>query len=410
MSKKLDNVLQILPLIRDGERTWQDLANATGEDMGTDSVRRKYSVLYEFMNENYISASTDSSYRAIVETKSDGTTISDKLIQIALKDLKDPKYLMEAHGFDPTKWELRESRQSMWAEGKVSSRIAVRPLTVPTPESIIALLEGIPAPELWEVKPTKQSGQLLEIHIADLHLGKLGWGKEIGENYDEKIAQERFRYIIKDIIAQSSHLPIEKILFIWSHDFFHSDGISQATTAGTPQDMSIRWQKMFQLGTALLTETIANLATIAPVETFYVGGNHDHQISYYALCCLSAYFRDHPNVTIDLSPKARKFVRWGKTLLGYTHGEERKQLNSIMAREVPEMFGQTVYRYLHAGHYHSQIQNEADGCVVQFLGSPTGSDSWHYSKGFIGSQKLGYGFVYDKQLGQRLQINANIPS
>lgn len=80
-----------------------------------------------------------------------------------------------------------------------------------------------------------------------------------------------------------------------------------------------------------------------------------------------------------------------------------------MSKEVPEMFGRTKFRYMHCGHFHSiKYQIEENGCIVSYLGSPTGTDSWHYSKGYIGSIKCGYGFVYDKELGQRLEIRSNI--
>src|SRR5690606_10740061 len=89
----------------------------------------------------------------------------------------------------------------------------------------------------------KEGGKLLEIHVDDLHLGKLCW---IGDTYNEKIAEERFFYIINDVLSRTEDYELERILFIWSNDFFHFDGLGKTTTNGTPQDTNLMYQQMFK--------------------------------------------------------------------------------------------------------------------------------------------------------------------
>ena len=109
---------------------------------------------------------------------------------------------------------------------------------------------------------------------------------------------------------------------------------------------------------------------------------------------------------------SRKFVEYGNVMLCYCHGsDEGKNISTLMAKEKPEMFGRTKFRYMQAAHFHSNQSrpfSEECGCEVRYLGSPTSTDAWHYSKGYLGAVKCGYGFVYDKELGRRLEIRCNI--
>ena len=52
----------------------------------------------------------------------------------------------------------------------------------------------------------KDASKMLEVPIVDLHLGKLAWAPESGEDYDHKIAQKRFMSVIDDVIERTSHL------------------------------------------------------------------------------------------------------------------------------------------------------------------------------------------------------------
>ena len=55
------------------------------------------------------------------------------------------------------------------------------------------------------IKPSKgKENNLLEISIFDLHIGKLAWGGETGENYDTKIARERFLISIEKLLHRAS--------------------------------------------------------------------------------------------------------------------------------------------------------------------------------------------------------------
>ena len=54
-------------------------------------------------------------------------------------------------------------------------------------------------------------------------------------------------------------MPIDYIVFVWANDFFNCDNPAQTTSAGTPQDVDVRWQKLFNVGVEMLVKGIEAL-------------------------------------------------------------------------------------------------------------------------------------------------------
>ena len=248
--------------------------------------------------------------------------------------------------------------------------------------------------------PKRSSGKLFELPIVDLHLGKLAWQPETGENYDYKIAEERFMFVVHDNIEKTKNIELEKTVFLIGNDFFNFDTIDGTTTLGTQQDNDVRWQKLYAKGTEMLIRAVDMLATISPVHVVLCPGNHDKMTSFYAADKIATWFRNNPNVTFDISPKTRKYVAYGKCLIGYTHmDKEKKRIEGNMQLEVPEMWGNSVYREWHGGHLHSEQVREVNGIKIRNLSSVTGTDAWHYESGYTGSLAVNQSFIWDKELG-----------
>lgn len=269
------------------------------------------------------------------------------------------------------------------------------------------------------------SDNIFEITLFDLHLGKLAWGGETGENYDTKIAKSRYLKTISDLINHSKGFEYSKILFPIGSDFFNSDTILNTTTQGTPQDEDLRWQKTFDVGTRLLVDAIYLLrSTGKPVDVVVIPGNHDFQRSYYLGAFLSAWFNDDTNVNINNGASPRKYYRFGKVLLGYTHGSEEKEasLPLLMATDLESKvhWTDTDYHEWHVGHIHrkrdvkftvldkSRMTNEDLGVTVRYLSSLTGTEEWHHKKGFVGSTKAGEAFIWNANSGMIAHLNANL--
>jgi hypothetical protein len=267
---------------------------------------------------------------------------------------------------------------------------------------------------------------LFEVTIFDLHLGKLAWGGETGENYDTKIARQRFLTTIATLLKNASGFQYNRILFPIGNDFFNSDTIFNTTTKGTPQDEDLRWQKTFNVGVRLLIDAINLLKQIGvPIDVVNIPGNHDFERSYYMGEYLVAWFNNDPIVKVNNGASPRKYYRFGKVLLGLTHGSEEKEgsLPLLMASDIESkpMWSETIYHEWHVGHIHrkrdvkyavtldkTRMTDEELGVTVRYLSSLTGTEEWHHKKGFIGALKAGEGFIWNDETGLIAHLNANL--
>jgi hypothetical protein len=249
------------------------------------------------------------------------------------------------------------------------------------------------------IKPVgKEKGNTLVVGAYDVHLGKLAWWKETGENYDLKIASSRFLYVVKTIVDKAAAIGLDNIIFPVGNDFFQFDNDVPTTTKDTPVDTDVRWQKLFQKGVALLKTAIDYCAQFAKVDVIWVPGNHDFKASFYAFETLRGYYSLDKIVTISEEIRTRTYRLVGPNLLGFTHGDKEKarRLHELMSTDFPQLWGQSRYREWIVGHFHKGSLNEDMGVTVRVLGSITGTDAWHYQKGFVGSLRAAQGLIFNE--------------
>lgn len=288
------------------------------------------------------------------------------------------------------------------------------------------ILKFIKPEYISNIEKDSNENNLLEVSIFDLHIGKLAWRGETGENYDTKIARDRFIEAIEILLKRSTSFKISRILFPVGNDFFNSDTILNTTTKGTPQDEDLRWQKTFQVGVTLLVDAINMLKQIGvPVDVVVIPGNHDFERSFYMGSFLSAWFNHDEQVTINNGASPRKYYRFGKVLIGLTHGNEEKEssLPMLMASDIESKphWSETTYHEWHLGHRHrkknvnykvfdnkSITLNEDLGVIVRYLSSLTGTEEWHHKKGYVGQIKAADAFIWNDELGMIAHLNANI--
>ena len=261
-----------------------------------------------------------------------------------------------------------------------------------------------------------KKGHLLEVNIFDLHFGKLCWGLETGDNYDTKIATKRFLTAIDAIIKRSKGDDIKRVVLPVGNDFFNSDSRLNQTSAGTPQDEDLRWQKTFKAGRELLIAGIDMLSVVAPIDVVIVQGNHDWERSFYVGDVLSCWYHNNDNVNVNNEPTPRKHYKFGNCLISYTHGNNEKiaDLPLLVATEVPKLWSQTQFREIHIGHLHHKKEikymstNEHKGMVVRYMRSLSGTDAWHNLKGYIGSTQACEAFIWCENEGLICQFSHNI--
>ena len=252
--------------------------------------------------------------------------------------------------------------------------------------------------------PKREDGHLLIINPADVHIGKFADSLETGEDYNIEIAKERVREGVKGILRNAEGFPIEKILFCIGNDILHTDNTMGSTTRLTPQDTDGKWFRHFTEALELYVEIVEMLIQIAPVDCVHSMSNHDYMSGFHLAHALKSWYRNTDSVYVDADPKHRKYYSWKNSLIGLTHGDGAK-LNSLplhMAQEEPKMWAETKYRYWYLHHLHHKqrykFMSSFDniGVTVEFLRSPSGSDSWHYQKGYTGSIKAVEGFIHNK--------------
>lgn len=354
---------------------------------------------------------------------------SDRLIEICETEEITPELIMRLHGLKPGLWEVVSYRNNYWhSQTKASKRLVMYQSKLTAKPRAGGLdLDEIDrhfaamdrkhrTPEI--IVPKRDARMMAEINIADLHLGKLCWHGDTGGNYDSKIARDMFYGVIGEIAEQLRRKPLEYITFVWTNDFFNSDTIDKTTTAGTPQDTDVRWQKMFNMGVDMLVAATDILAGIAPVRMFYTASNHDELSAYHAVKYLSAWFRNDPRVGIDTDAKPRKYVLYGNTLLGFGHGDKEgpggtkdkaSRLASMVPIEAPELWGQSRFREFHAAHLHSeQMIQEINGVIVRRISAPTAADTYHTTSGYLGAVRKAQSFLYDKERGLMQIINTPV--
>ncbi|WP_287417665.1 hypothetical protein [Oceanithermus sp.] len=254
----------------------------------------------------------------------------------------------------------------------------------------------------------RNSGYLAEISVYDLHVGKLAAAEETGNAYDTKRAIAVWKEAVEYLLEQAALYPLDEIVIPLGNDLFHIDTLDNTTTKGTRVDVDTRWQTAFRrVVDLLITDLIDRARAIAPVRLLMVPGNHDHQRTFYLGEVLRAYYRATEDVHVDNGATPRKYLRWGRVLIGYTHGNEEKHrdLPLIMANERPEDWSQTRYREWHVGHLHRKSEAafqplaENGGVRVRVLPSLSATDAWHHKKGFIANLRSAEAHVYHRERG-----------
>jgi hypothetical protein len=356
--------------------------------------------------------------------------------------------LMEAYKIDPRKWRAekyiirtseayRKDRQVSWhvlngevVQGDVedTGKMIVVPLyhmelrlvrkekEIKAYDAIETMIQD--AREFIPKYPPLKYGRhddpmLCEIAMPDIHFGRLTWHEESGDDFDIKIARQVVETSMQKLLRYSQSFGVERILLPIGNDFFNVNSKDNTTVRGTLQQEDTRWQKTFRAGRILATEMIDACTAIAPTDVLFVPGNHDEEKIFYLGDALECWYRNNSNVSIDNLARSRKYYAYGKVLLGFTHGdaETMKKLPNLMQFEEPKLWGNSIYREWHTGHWHHKTDfvmevEEQIGIVVRILRSLVPVDAWTFSKGLVGSQRAAEAFLWHPENGLVAQFTS----
>jgi len=358
--------------------------DSSGNDLTPKAVARKSS--YSFQNGNHI-------YEDIIEII-DGRPIT-------------PQVIMEAHKLATNEWDVIAFTSNCWQQqtaggGKIDlcqSKLTVKPKK--QPEISLADVDAYFDEKRFKpiVPPTDykyiDDGEVLEVTYVDPHNGLLAWQAESGENYDLKIAQERFLKCVWDIVSRCKHKKIKRIILCMLGDVLHTANDNQTTEKGTFQSVDGRYVKITDTTEATIVNVIAILKSIAPVEVVWVSGNHSRISEYLVMRSVEKSFSD---VKFDIAPNPIKSIQIGNAMVGLAHGDmPKKNITNNVDREA-RMIGGIKYIEQHCGHFHSEITTWVNGIIVRYLPSLCSSSAWEHQQGYLNFKAM-ISFVWSEENG-----------
>lgn len=274
------------------------------------------------------------------------------------------------------------------------------------------LPERMPAREgrITPPRPRDLDDDLLAVYPAgDPHFGMLAWGEESGADFDLKIGTENYMAAMDRLIGgepRASHALIALL-----GDTFHADNQTNQTPKSKNQlDVDTRYAKIFRAVLRTIVHAIDTaLATHRHVTVWSLRGNHDEHSAYVLAVALDAYYRQEPRVTVDLTPSRFFWLRFGKCMLGGTHGDTVKppQLESIMASYRPGDWGETTHRHWLTGHIHTSQRHEYRGCVVETFRTLAAADAYAASHGYL-SRRDAHRIVFHREWGEVARSIVNV--
>ncbi len=226
--------------------------------------------------------------------------------------------------------------------------------------------------------------------LGDPHIGMLAWSKETGQDFDLNIAERDLTRAV-DLLVDRAPSSAQAILANVG-DFFHAEDDNQRTPhGGNKLDCDTRAAKIADVGFTLMRHLVERLLEKhGTVQVVNVPGNHDPKLARMMNMWLAAVFEKEPRVVVTDNRNPYIYIRHGKNLLGFAHGDGAKpeQLPGIMAADKAADWGATDYRMWFTGHIHHQTRKEFPGCVIESFRTLAARDYWHSWKGYRSGQSL----------------------
>lgn len=233
--------------------------------------------------------------------------------------------------------------------------------------------------------PDYANEDLLSVYpIGDPHFGMYAWAAEAGEDFDTDIAEKITKGAIDRLVASSP--PSHTAIILPLGDLLHADDTKNVTpTHGFTLDVDTRHQKVMRVALRAMKYSIYRaLQKHKEVIVRVVRGNHDPHAAFAIALAISEHFSNNERVHVDLSPSLFWFYRFGKVLIGVTHGDTAKagDLLGVMAADRSEDWGQTKHRYWYHGHIHTNTVKEFHGVSVESFRTLAPADAYLAGRGY----------------------------
>lgn len=245
--------------------------------------------------------------------------------------------------------------------------------------------------------------------LADWHMGLLSWKPETGANYDLTIADAVLRSSMQRLITASP--SSDQAVILGLGDLLHTDGFEpQTRKSRNILDVDGRYPKILSAATKIVMHVVdLALQRHGRVLIRMLPGNHDEQSAVALALALSLYYQNNDRVTVDDDPGRFWFWKWGKVLLGATHGDaaKMKDMPLIMATREPKAWGTSRFRHCFTGHVHHDSAIERLGVTVESFQTPAAPDSWHIAQGYRAARSV-KSITYSRNDGEITRTRVNL--
>lgn len=392
------------------------IENKYGIRLDTEYIRgivRNYREKYH-LNENfipYIDAKENQEKYNIskISINSNGESTQEKIICLKNNEQLTPELLLKKHGFDPTKFILTSSQNTMRDVSRKGekdvyymSKVSVKPTnkfiwTIDNIEKLFSNIDGDKFAKSYREYKEPEGNNMLVVPIADIHYNLLTTTLNSDTEYNPLIAKELFLNAINEVIERCRDKSISKILFPFGNDGLNSD-IKHTTTKGTPQDDAIDWEQSVISFTDMLIQGIEKLSMIAPVDVVLINSNHDYYTMFGIANALRLYYMNDEMVNVDYSPFPRKYITFGNTLIMIAHDVKPDLINGLIQMEARELISQTTNSIALLAHLHHETVVDKNGTDVRRLSTFCARSKWTVEMGY-GSRRKTQAFIINKDFG-----------
>jgi hypothetical protein len=245
----------------------------------------------------------------------------------------------------------------------------------------------------------------------DWHINMLAWEREVGTNWDLKLAERHIADAVSKVLRRSAKAA--KAIILGGGDLLHADNMEARTAqSGHALDVDGRYQKGVEVVQRLMVFTIDRaLERNAEVLVRILRGNHDEHSSIAIAYFLKAWYRNDPRVVVDVDASLFFYHEFGRVMIGATHGHtvKLKDMPMIMATRQHEAWGRTLFRYVHGFHiHHKELHGwEEHGVVAEAHQAPIPQDAWHFGSGFLSGRSV-QAITYHRRFGEDSRARAAI--
>jgi hypothetical protein len=301
-----------------------------------------------------------------------GLTHSTSPMRIA----KGVSTLYDGDGQIRLQWVKDQLDTEQWEQIK---RAAVEALAIELPKYKPVPWRGVSTPDL-----------MTQYTLTDSHVGMLAWGRETGEPWDLKIAEDVLVGCFEQMIIAA---PPAKYGFLCQlGDFLHQDGFAAVTPAsGHNLDSDGRFEKIVEVALRILRRVITMmLHKHESVAVLLAEGNHDPVSSSWLRVLFKALFENEPRVRVIQSPLPYYCIQFGETMVGAHHGHLKANagLPLLFAAQFPKEWGATTKRYIHTGHWHHVDEKEHNGVTVIQHPTLAARDAYAARMGYVALRQV----------------------